>query len=626
MKKMTRRILAAVLALALCFSTFPTAMAAEGEATVAEAAETVDILSEAPAEDVAEPEAPVEDATESEASVEDAAEPEAPVEDAAESEAPAEDTVEAEAPATEVGEEELTETEEATETTVPTVESLTITVGGQTYGTVEGGNIVINAPSSALLSDCTVTLTASQAVTFVQNAMPNAGDLYVSAASENSATLNFNVSYGEINLNNTAYSLTLTSNDGVTWSGSFSNAVMTLDGLAIALENQSLQLAAGAMNSNSQAHTLLINQDSANVYMILCAPDAILYTVTYVVGETSYAWQLPAGVTVPQPDFAQVWFTDESHTDVLASTAQVVNNLTVYGQEGAVEPTDFLGQLQAHQTAVIEDLDDWETFVAHSTEAVSGQLIVLDADIDCQGRTYDPLVFAGNFDGQNNTISNAKFNAVDSAYNSSSENDIKCSGMFAAIGPGQIIANLKLHDLEAKTSSTYAGILAGLVDGAYNNRALIQNIQVTGGSATGRTAAGVTGFLRNADVKFCSSRDTRITGAANGGGIVGINNNKVQYCYSTTSPTALSSLLGGSKGGVVSKKVRGGYSEYCWATMTVIGSSDSGGTDIGAFEVSADTTEDDFITAGFNAAGAIYWELAEGTDTDFDFDAITYAF
>ena len=615
MKKMTRRVLAAVLALALCFSTFPVAMAAEEEAPVVEAVEAVEAakaLPEAPAIQTEEPEAPAEDVVE----------PEVPV---VEAEATTEDEVTAE-PAIEAGEEELTETEEATETTVPTVESLTITVGGQTYGATEGGNIVINAPSSALLSDCTVTLTASQAVTFVQNSAPNAGDLYVSAASENSATLNFNVSYGEINLNNAAYSLTLTSNDGITWSGTFNNAVMTLDGLAIALENQNLQLAAGAMNSTSQARILLINKDSANVMLVLCAPDATLYTVTYVVGDTSYVWQLPAGVTVPQPDFAQAWFTDESHNEALASNAQVAGNLTVYGQVGTVEPTDFLTQLKAHGTATIKDLADWETFVANSTEAVSGQLIVLGDDINCGGKTYDSLVFKGNFDGQNKTISNAKFRAVDSAYYSSSESDIECSGMFAAIGPGQIIANLKLDNIEAKTSGTYAGVLAGLVDGAYNNRALIQNIQVTDGSATGRTAAGVVGFLRNADVKFCSSRDTRITGVANGGGIVGINNAKVQYCYSTTSPTALPTTLKGSKGGVVSKKVRGGYCEFCWSTMDVVGSSDNGGTDIGAFKISADTTEDDFIAAGFNANGANYWELAEGTDTDFDFDAVTYDF
>ena len=249
MKKMTRRVLAAVLALALCLSTFPVAMAAEEEAPVVEAVEAVEAaeaLPEAPAIQTEEPEVPAEDVVE----------PEVPV---VEAEATTEDEVAAE-PAIEAGEEELTETEEATETTVPTVESLTITVGGQTYGATEGGNIVINAPSSALLSDCTVTLTASQAVTFVQNSAPNAGDLYVSAASENSATLNFNVSYGEINLNNAAYSLTLTFNDGITWSGTFNNAVMTLDGLAIALENQNLQLAAGAMNSTSQARTLLITR------------------------------------------------------------------------------------------------------------------------------------------------------------------------------------------------------------------------------------------------------------------------------------------------------------------------------------------------------------------------------
>lgn len=126
------------------------------------------------------------------------------------------------------------------------------------------------------------------------------------------------------------------------------------------------------------------------------------------------------------------------------------------------------------------------------------------------------------------------------------------------------------------------------------------------------------GFVRNADVKFCSSRNCTITGVANGGGIVGINNSVVSYCYSTCTPTAFPSILGGSTGGVVSKKVRGGYAQYCWSTMTVVGASDSGGTDVGLLEVSNATTEDDFIEAGYNAEGAEYWELGEGTTTDFN--------
>ena len=169
----------------------------------------------------------------------------------------------------------------------------------------------------------------------------------------------------------------------------------------------------------------------------------------------------------------------------------------------------------------------------------------------------------------------------------------------------------------------YSAPLAGLADGTSSQRVLIQNVQVRNSSASGRTAAGVVGFTRNTTVRYCSSRDTTITGLANGGGIVGINNAKVEYCYSTTSPTALPSFLGGNTGGVVSKNVRGGYTEYCWATMAVVGASDSGGTNIGALEVSATSMPSVFTAAGFTQS---CWAIGIGTATDFNYSNVEFDF
>ena len=198
-----------------------------------------------------------------------------------------------------------------------------------------------------------------------------------------------------------------------------------------------------------------------------------------------------------------------------------------------------------------------------------------------------------------------------------------CSGMFAALGAGQIVANLTLANVTAEYASTYSAVLAGLADGTSANPVLIQNVQVRGGSASGRTAAGVVGFTRNTTVKYCSSIGTTITGLANGGGIVGINNAKVEFCYSTTSPTALPSFLGGSTGGVVSKKVRGGWAEFCWSTMTVVGESDSGGTDKNLLVVDATTSVDTYETNGFTQD---CWNLAVGTATTFDTSEVEYIF
>lgn len=145
---------------------------------------------------------------------------------------------------------------------------------------------------------------------------------------------------------------------------------------------------------------------------------------------------------------------------------------------------------------------------------------------------------------------------------------------------------------------------------------------------SGRSAGGVAGFIRNADVRYCSSRDTSITGLANGGGIVGLSNAKIEYCYSTTTPTALPSLFGGSAGGVVGKNVRGAYTEYCWSTMKVVGGRGTGtevaGTDIGMLDnVSDSTTVRDFVLADFTQD---CWARAAGTATDFNTSVIMYAF
>ena len=173
----------------------------------------------------------------------------------------------------------------------------------------------------------------------------------------------------------------------------------------------------------------------------------------------------------------------------------------------------------------------------------------------------------------------------------------------------------------------YAGVLAGMVDGWSNDRALVQNVQVRNSSVSGRSAGGVAGFIRNADVVYCSSRDTTITGVANGGGIVGLSNGKVEYSYSTTTPTALPEFLRGSAGGVVGKNVRGAFTEYCWATMKVVGTKGTGteaaGTDICALEVNEDMWEDDFEAAGFVQD---CWDLDAGSATDFNYEEIEYSF
>lgn len=520
--------------------------------------------------------------------------------------------------------------------TLPEVTDMSIVYNGDDAAitkTESNGSFLFTAPGGTEVVDYTTTVTLSSDAVFTATT-PGEGDLYVSAVGDNTVTLKFNLTVGGVNINTDQFALTLEKQENNVWTGGFSNAGdLTLETLAGYLTNQNIQLAAGALGANSPAQDILVNMDDENVMLVLCAPGVAVYTVDYVVDEsTTITWKLPAGAEIPaiavEPSGSQEfkgWYTDSALNNALASGTTVTGNTTLYAKitGGAASSGNFYDDLTHGRTATIKDQADWETFVENADKAVAGQLVILGENINCTGATYDSLSFKGNFNGNGKTISNATFRAVDSAYYTSSENDIVCSGMFAALGAGQIVANLTLANVTAEYASTYSAVLAGLADGTSANPVLIQNVQVRGGSASGRTAAGVVGFTRNTTVKYCSSIGTTITGLANGGGIVGINNAKVEFCYSTTSPTALPSFLGGSTGGVVSKKVRGGWAEFCWSTMTVVGESDSGGTDKNLLVVDATTSVDTYETNGFTQD---CWNLAVGTATTFDTSEVEYIF
>ena len=271
------------------------------------------------------------------------------------------------------------------------------------------------------------------------------------------------------------------------------------------------------------------------------------------------------------------------------------------------DPALFAGKKEEALIYQIWGLADWEAFVAESADLPSNCRVELMDDINCGGAAYDALAFAGDFNGNNHTISNATFDAVDGN-----------SGMFSVIGSGQIIANLTLSAITVN-----GGAYAGALVGAVSPDALIQNIQVRNSAIQSIHAAGVVGIANGAIVQFCSSRDTQITGQFTAAGVVGVNNYAaVKHCYSTCTPTA----VGGAIGGVIGRKANGGYAEYCWATMIVVGTSDGSGTDIALLVVNQHTSEDDFVDAGFNAEGAEYWVLEEGISTHFDISAVTYSF
>lgn len=640
---MKQKLLASAMALAMVLSLTPvTALAAEEDTALPE--EEITVQTETTAEDPVQPETETEDAPTEES-------PEAEVEEPAEPEIPAEELV----PADEIPVEEPAEPESAAEetdsaepvqpktveepveveTTVPTISS--IEISNVADPEVVNGSYIFTAPLDSAVNSYTVTVTLSDGAVFTPTTptTPNTGDLYVEEVGEGTATLKFNLNVGGVDISADQFALVLEETGDNVWTGGFEDAAgLSLETLAGYLVDQDIQLAAGALGTGSEAQDILVNMDDEKVMLVLCDPDAVIYTVDYIVDEnTTITWKLPAGAVIPSLTLElsggktlDGWYLDSDFENTLTNSTTVAGNTTVYAKitGGTTEPTDdFYTALTTGQPATIGDLDDWEIFVQYADQAVAGQLITLGANINCNGAAYDSITFKGNFNGNGKTISNATFRAVDSAYYTSSESDIVCSGMFAALGAGQIVANLTLANITAEYASTYSAILAGLADGTSANPVLIQNVQIRGGSASGRTAAGVVGFTRNTTVRYCSSIGTTITGLANGGGIVGINNAKVEFCYSTTSPTALPSFLGGSTGGVVSKKVRGGWAEFCWSTMTVVGESDSGGTDKNLLVVDAYTSVDTYKANGFTQN---CWNLSTGSATTFNTNNIQYPF
>lgn len=490
------------------------------------------------------------------------------------------------------------------------------------------GSLVFTATGDTQVVDYTATVTLSDGAVFTPTGH-NTGDLYVESATNTEVTLKFDITVGPVDLKNDQFALVLESTDGTTWTGGFENAgSLTLDMLAGYLTSQNIQIAEGALGSGSVAQQILVNQDTEEVMLALCAPNATVYTVDYVVDDTTtVAWKLPAGATIPAivPELTSGetfagWFTDSNRSSSFVEGTTITGNTILYAKVNALSEAEaFLQALKAHENVTISTKAEWDTFVANSDVVVADQLITLGENIDCDDTTYQSMTFAGNFNGNGKTISNATFEAT-----SNTPSGEECNGLFATLGHGQIVANLTLDNIDVEYAGEYAGVLAGMVDGWSNDRALVQNVQVRNSSVSGRSAGGVAGFIRNADVVYCSSRDTTITGVANGGGVVGLNNGKVEYSYSTATPTALPSFLGGSAGGVVGKSVRGGSSNYCWAYMDVVGATkDGAGPEENSAEVTAQGTYAQLLAAQFPAQ---YWMSATDGSAEFNFDNIEYTF
>ena len=188
-----------------------------------------------------------------------------------------------------------------------------------------------------------ISLVASEAVDFqVQDGYGSAQDvIYVSAAADGSATLTARIAAGSSGEIQTA-SISLTSGDDVTWTGSGSGfASVTVGALANELGNRAITIPAGGMvsqadGSSSPEAVLRANQDAANVYLMLYPASLEEYTVTYDYGVGTYTFVLPAGSTLTDISLPEQtgqefegWYTDEDCTIPAALNTAVNSNLTL---------------------------------------------------------------------------------------------------------------------------------------------------------------------------------------------------------------------------------------------------------------------------------------------------------
>lgn len=455
-------------------------------------------------------------------------------------------------------------------------------------------------------------ITTSEAVTFHENkASSSKGDLYVASVSGSTVVLQLNT--GEADADAT-YQITLNgSSDGKTWDGSFgSDFDMTALSFAEELNGAGAALPAGSMTAGDSpvaAYKLYANSDASEVHFVLVPDGVVTHTVTYVVGNTTYVWTVEDGSTLAKPytnEDTSGWFTNSDFSGEVSFTEKVTSDIQIYGQVAGSE-ADFLAALNAGKTAVIQDADDWELFVANAASVKAGQWIVLGTNIDCEDSTYNSMTFAGNFNGNGYMITNAAFSAVNGN-----------SGMFAKLGGGQVVCNVKLKNITASYAGTYAGTLVGEASGSDGNRVTIQNVQVEDGTVSGRTAGGVAGYLIYADAKYCSTdEDTTVRGLANGGGIAGISYGTIdQSCAKTSTITALTTR---GVGGIVGKDLEGGTVTHSWCVKSTVAGTSYSETNVLA-GVSSATTTAQLAVVGMDSA----WTVAAGMASTLDMTRCMY--
>ena len=216
--------------------------------------------------------------------------------------------------------------------------------------------------------------------------------------------------------------------------------------------------------------------------------------------------------------------------------------------------TTLTGSGTQEDPFIIADKDDLLEF--RNNSSLRTGYYSLTIDIDLAGTVYSeafiPGVFAGHFDGGNQTISNLSITGQDKL------------GFFSSLA-GQI-SNLKIINSEIVVSGNYAGVVcADIYYGKITNC-------FTSGSITGTSSAYLGGLCSQnvyGDVDNCYST-CLVTGDSYLGGLCGYNSSDITNSYATGAVSGNNYL-----GGLCGKNYD--TISYCYATGRVSGGDYIGG-------------------------------------------------
>jgi len=182
----------------------------------------------------------------------------------------------------------------------------------------------------------------------------------------------------------------------------------------------------------------------------------------------------------------------------------------------------------------------------------------------------------------------------------------KHAGLFAKIGPGGVVKNLRLTGSIVETSGSandkYAGAVAGENNGKISNVASSVRINI-GTNIMPGSIGGMAGINNeNGEIRNCFG--SGLVSAVNGydaGGIAGQNQGLILNCYSTGDITSIN----GSGGGIVGRALNGSIL-YCWSDGVINSNAVGGIAGYGIGQINHCVAMNSRFVCSINTTGRIW--------------------